>query len=68
MSKPFIARNYRNEDTATVICRGEKEYTLSASNVAENQFFYFEVKNVGESEIVAKAGEYTDCSKICKVD
>ena len=35
---------------------------------AEDHFFYFDVKNVGESVIVAKAGEYSDEGKIRKVD
>ena len=35
---------------------------------AEDHFFYFEVKNVGESKIVAKAGELTDEGIIRKVD
>ena len=35
---------------------------------AEDHFFYFDVKNVGESTIVAKAGEHTDEGKIRKVD
>ncbi len=35
---------------------------------AEDHFFYFDVKNVGESTIVAKAGDLTDESKIRKVD
>ena len=35
---------------------------------AENHFFYFDVPNVGESTIVAKAGEQTDEGKIRKVD
>jgi beta-galactosidase len=35
---------------------------------AEDHFFYFDVKNVGESVIVAKAGEFTDEGKIRKVD
>ena len=35
---------------------------------AENHFFYFEVKNAGESTIVAKAGDLTDEGKIRKVD
>ncbi len=34
---------------------------------AEDHFFYFDVKNVGESTIVAKAGEHTDEGKIRKV-
>jgi beta-galactosidase len=33
----------------------------------EDHFFYFDVKNVGESTIVAKAGEFTDEGKIRKV-
>ncbi len=35
---------------------------------AEDHFFCFDVKNVGESTIVAKAGECTDEGKIRKVD
>ena len=34
---------------------------------AENHFFYFDVPNVGESTIVAKAGELSDEGKIRKV-
>ncbi len=34
---------------------------------AEDHFFYFEVENVGESELVAKAGELTDKGQIRKV-
>jgi len=34
---------------------------------AEDHFFYFDVKNVGESTIVARAGEYSDEGKIRKV-
>ena len=35
---------------------------------ADDHFFYFDVKNVGESTILAKAGELTDEGKIRKVD
>ena len=35
---------------------------------AEDHFFYFDVQNVGESKIVAKAGELTDEGTIRKVD
>ena len=35
---------------------------------AEDHFFYFDVKNEGESKIVAKAGELTDEGIIRKVD
>ena len=35
---------------------------------AEDHFFYFDVKNEGETTIVAKAGELTDDGKIRKVD
>jgi beta-galactosidase len=35
---------------------------------APEHFFYFEVKNEGESTLVAKAGELTDEGKIRKVD
>ena len=35
---------------------------------APDHFFYFDVKNEGESVIVAKAGELSDEGRICKVD
>ncbi|MBE6732466.1 MAG: glycoside hydrolase family 2 protein [Ruminococcaceae bacterium] len=35
---------------------------------ADDHFFRFEVKNVGETTLVAKAGEFTDEGKIRKVD
>ena len=35
---------------------------------ADDHFFYFDVNNVGESTIVAKAGEFSDEGKIRKVD
>ena len=35
---------------------------------SENHFFYFTVKNEGESKLVAKAGEYSDESVIRKVE
>ncbi len=35
---------------------------------AEDHFFYFEVENKGETELVAKAGEFEDCGKIRKVE
>ncbi len=35
---------------------------------AEDHFFYFEVQNIGETELVAVAGECRDESRICKVD
>jgi beta-galactosidase len=38
------------------------------TKTAEDHFFYFDVQNVGETVIVAKAGEFTDEGKIRKVD
>ncbi len=35
---------------------------------AEDHFFYFEVENKGETELVAVAGEFKDSSKIRKVE
>ena len=35
---------------------------------AEDHFFYFDVPNVGETELVAVAGEYKDCGCIRKVE
>ena len=35
---------------------------------AEDHFFYFDVSNVGETKLVAVAGDLQDESKICKVE
>ena len=35
---------------------------------ADDHFFYFEVENKGETELVAVAGEFKDCGKIRKVE
>ncbi len=35
---------------------------------ASDHFFYFDVPNVGETELCAVAGEYRDCGKIRKVE
>ena len=35
---------------------------------SDNHFFYFNVENVGETELVAVAGEYRDSAKIRKVE
>ena len=35
---------------------------------AEDHFFYFDVENVGETELCAVAGDFKDCGKIRKVD
>ncbi len=50
----------------------EVELFVNGSSVgkkrAEDHFFSFEVKNEGESELVAKAGDFTDKAKIRKVE
>jgi len=35
---------------------------------AEDHFFYFDVPNAGETELIAVAGEFKDCGKIRKVE
>ena len=35
---------------------------------ADDHFFYFDVENKGETELIAVAGEYKDCGKIRKVE
>ncbi len=55
---------YSNQPTVELFVNGE---SIGAKE-APDHFFYFEVKNVGETTIVAKAGECTDESKIRKVD
>ncbi len=55
---------YSNQPEVELFVNGE---SIGKKTSAEH-FFYFDVKNVGESEIVAKAGELTDSGKIRKVE
>lgn len=55
---------YSNQPEVELFVNGESV----GKKTAEDHFFYFEVNNVGESEIVAKAGELSDSGKIRKVD
>ena len=55
---------YSNLDTVELFVNGESIGTKTAPD----HFFYFDVKNEGETTIIAKAGELTDEGKIRKVD
>ena len=55
---------YSNQPEVELFVNGE---SVGKKTSAEH-FFYFDVKNVGESEIVAKAGALSDSGKIRKVD
>ncbi len=55
---------YSNQPEVELFVNGESV----GKKTAEDHFFYFEVKNVGESTIVAKAGELSDEGKIRKVE
>ena len=55
---------YSNQPEVELFVNGE---SVGKKTSAEH-FFYFDVKNVGESTIVAKAGELSDQGKIRKVD
>ncbi len=55
---------YSNQPEVELFVNGE---SLGKKTSAEH-FFYFDVPNVGESTLVAKAGELSDESKIRKVD
>ena len=55
---------YSNLPEVELIVNGESLGTKTA----DDHFFYFDVPNVGESTIVAKAGELTDEGHIRKVD
>ena len=54
---------YSNQPEVELFVNGES----IGKKTAEDHFFYFDVKNEGESVIVAKAGELTDEGKIRKV-
>ncbi len=55
---------YSNQPEVELFVNGESV----GKKTAEDHFFYFDVKNVGESTIVAKAGELTDEGTIRKVE
>ena len=55
---------YSNQPSVELFANGE---SLGVKE-AEDHFFYFEVPNVGITELVAKAGDLTDESVIRKVD
>ena len=55
---------YSNLETVELFVNGESIGTKTAPD----HFFYFDVKNEGETTIVAKAGELSDEGKIRKVD
>ena len=55
---------YSNNPTVELFVNGE---SLGIQE-SDNHFFYFDVPNVGETTLVAKAGELTDESFIRKVD
>ena len=55
---------YSNNPTVELFANGE---SLGVKEAADH-FFYFDVPNVGETTLVAKAGELTDESFIRKVD
>ena len=55
---------YSNQPEVELFVNGESIGTKTA----EDHFFYFEVPNVGETTIVARAGELTDESHIRKVE
>ena len=55
---------YSNQPTVELFANGE---SLGVKEAADH-FFYFEVPNVGETTLVAKAGELTDEGTIRKVE
>ena len=55
---------YSNLPEVELYVNGE----LLEKQTSDNHFFYFNVKNIGETKIVAKAGEFTDEGTIRKVD
>ncbi len=55
---------YSNQPEVELFANGES----LGKKTAEDHFFYFDVPNVGETELVAVAGMYEDEAFICKVD
>ena len=56
---------YSNQEEVELFANGE---SVAKKKKGEFPFFEFEVKNEGETVIIAKAGDLTDESKIRKVD
>ncbi|MCD7873242.1 MAG: glycoside hydrolase family 2 protein [Clostridiales bacterium] len=56
---------YSNQPEVELFVNGE---SVEVQKKGEYPFFFFKVKNSGESKLLAKAGEYTDESIIIKVD
>lgn len=56
---------YSNQPEVELFANGE---SVGKQTKGKYPFFYFEVKNVGETVLTAKAGELTDESKIRKVE
>ena len=64
VESPTLVKVYSNLPEVSLYLNGE----LFATKKAEDHFFYFNVPNVGETTIEARAGEYRDESRIKKVD
>lgn len=56
---------YTNQNEVELFANGE---SVGRQTKGKYPFFYFEVKNVGETNLTAKAGEYEDTAVIKKVD
>ena len=56
---------YSNQDEVELFANGE---SVGKQQKGKYPFFYFEVKNVGETKLTVKAGDCTDESIIKKVD
>ena len=56
---------YSNQPEVELFANGE---SVGKQTKGEYPFFYFEVKNVGETTLTAKAGDLTDTANIRKVD
>lgn len=56
---------YSNQPQVELFVNGE---SVGTQNKGEFPFFYFEVKNIGESKLLAKAGDCIDESVIKKVE
>ena len=56
---------YSNQDEVELFANGE---SVGSQKKGAYPFFYFDVKNVGKTELVAKAGNLTDNATINKVD
>ncbi len=69
--KRYERRNEEESEISVYSNLEEVELFVNGKSVGKKRgkpFFKFKIKNEGKSELVAKAGEYSDCAEIVRVE